>query len=162
MKKIGIALACIAVATVAVAQQLTTRPYENWPVYKQLYPRYHKVLPEGYFHFQPVSDDLAKLRFSGKEFVICKESFKDPNNPGANAISFGLRLWDRYTINEAVDYLKRAHGGDTPCGYYTNGYYYPTHVSVRGADSTGRQIFLLRLRDSFTGGVFYMGIPYNW
>ena len=161
MKKVILALGFAAIASVAIAQQLQTRPYEDWSVYKEIQPRYQKLLPEGYFHFQPVNEDLAKMRFSGKEFVICKESFKDPSNPGANAIAFGLRLWAGYNIDEAVDFMKRAHG-NTVCGSYTKGFYYPTDVSIRGADRTDRKVFLLRLRDSFTGGVYYMGVPYNW
>jgi len=166
---IRIFLASFALVTASLgasAQELQTRPWREWPIYRQVIIPQQKILPPGFYRFQPVSSEMASRRYQGNSFVVCREDFTDLDkvlkgekepNPAANAIAFAQKLYEGHSPLEAIDAMKRAHGGDVPCGFYSEGYYKPTEASVRG-DSKGRRVFILRLRD-VSGTIFFMGVP---
>lgn len=158
MKRLITAL-LLSAATIlpAQAQQLTARPWQKWKIYEDVVVPSQKILPPGFYHFRPVSDELSQLRFSGNELAVCKLSSLNRDNPAAFAISFAKKLYQGLSPIEAVDSMRKAHGGDLPCGFFNDGVYQPIEASVRG-DDADRRIFILKLRD-VSGAIFFMGIP---
>jgi hypothetical protein len=137
------------------AQQLQRYPWQDWPVVQAI-PM--KKLPPGLFHFTPVSADLAAQRFDGGKTIACRESYDDPDNPGALAISFALMMKAGELERNAIDRMDKAHASSLPCGYNHFREYEPVAISLRDASHNNR-VFLLKVRDTVSGHFLYIGWP---
>jgi len=138
-------------------RQLQTRPWHKWPIYREIVMPSQKILPPDRYHFRPVSEEYSRLRFKGNENAVCKVSLVSRDNPAAFAISFAKKLYEGESPLQAIDSMRKAHGGDIPCGFYNDGYFQAIEQSVRG-DDENHPIFILKLRD-VSGTIFFLGIP---
>jgi hypothetical protein len=109
-----------------------------------------KPLPRGFQHFQPVPAELSAAEIPSDGFILCRELH--------NAISFGRQLWLGADPHQAIQRLRQAWGGDTPCGYAPGLRVRMLEYAIRG-DNDGHRIFVTKWIDQ-NGRTLFMAEPY--
>ena len=149
MKKFALLLLlAVSVPTTVHSQGSVVVEVERWVIY-QLVIKPLKPLPPGYHHFVPVPPDIGASKVSGDGAVLCREM--------QNAISFGKRIWLGFSPDAAVNEIKQAWGGDTPCGYLPGLTLTPLEYAVRG-DDKGRRVCIVKWVDQY-GRLHFTGVP---